>query len=319
MALLPIALFKTRARGRNSHDLRHPTTGRRVAQAGDRGENRAHKQEGDGLLQLQPRMYTMDMVNGVMEPMLQSQPGPISANLHWIVNETILHLTAVNLLISFVQICLGLSFLFLSARWMKELVIDSLVWAFIVWYAGEGMSMLLTGQGSALTGAPGAVLLYPLLGLVIYLRRKSAHPSKSSAAKADDGSILSRIQLRRVFSGFWFFAALLPLQPYWWQPGHISQAIGSLVGLGGLNGMVVDPILQRLSDVTASIETPLNIALIVIFLALGIVLAVTKEEQLRPVLIASIVASVVLWYFAQSFGGSSAAWRPISIRACCSW
>ena len=74
----------------------------------------------DGLLQLQPRMYTMDMVNGVMEPMLQSQPGPISANLHWIVNETILHLTAVNLLISFVQICLGLGFLFLSTRWVKE-------------------------------------------------------------------------------------------------------------------------------------------------------------------------------------------------------
>ncbi len=36
----------------------------------------------DGLLQLQPQMFTMNMVNGVMKPMLQGQPGFIEPDRH---------------------------------------------------------------------------------------------------------------------------------------------------------------------------------------------------------------------------------------------
>ncbi|HEX6481154.1 MAG TPA: hypothetical protein VF043_20135 [Ktedonobacteraceae bacterium] len=257
----------------------------------------------DGLLQLQPQMFTMNMVNGVMKPMLNGQPGFVEPSLQFIVNQTTLHLIEVNLLIAIVQILLGLGFLLLPDRWLKELVIASIVWAFIVWFGGEGMSMLLTGQASVLSGAPGAVLLYPLLGLAVYPRRKSRAPSQQVAtARAGDDGLLSRRYLRWVLSGFWFFAALLQLQPNWWQPGQISQAIGSMVGQGGLNTVLVDPVLTRISNITANIEIPLNIALIVVFLALGIGLAVAREGQLRPFLIASIVMSVVIWYSSEAFG-----------------
>jgi hypothetical protein len=95
---------------------------------------------------------------------------------------------------------------------------------------------------------------------------------------------------------------LLQLQPNWWQQGQISQAIGAMVGQGGLNAVLVDPVLQQISNVTANIEIPLNIALIVVFLAIGIGLAVAKDEQVRPFLIASIVVSIVFWYFSEAFG-----------------
>jgi hypothetical protein len=251
----------------------------------------------DGLLQLQPQMFSMNMVNGVMKPMLQGQPGLIEPSLQFIVDQTTLHLIEVNLLIVVVQVLLGLGFIFLSDRWAKDLVIVSIVWAFIVWYGGEGMSMLLTGQASILSGAPGAVLLYALLGLAVWPRKQSAANGEAS----DDG-LLSRRLLRWFLSGFWFFAALLQLQPYWWQPGQISQAIAAMVGQGGLNSVLIDPVLTQLSKVTANAEIPLNIVLIVVFLALGIGLAVAKEEQLRPFLIASIVVSVLFWYFSQAFG-----------------
>jgi len=256
----------------------------------------------DGLLQFQPQMFTMNMVNGIMKPMLNGQPGLFEPSLQFIVNQTTLHLTAVNLLIGIVQVCLGLGFLFLPDRWVKELVIVSIVWEFIVWYEGEGMSMLLTGTASILTGAPGAVLLYPLLGFAVYPRKTSTADSQSATRKAGDDGLLSRKYLRWVLAGFWCFAALLQLQPNWWQPGQISQAIGAMVGQGGLNTVLVDPVLQQVSNITANIEVPLNIALIAVFLALGIGLAVVKEEQLRPFLIASIVASVVFWYLSEAFG-----------------
>ena len=250
----------------------------------------------DGLLQLQPQMFTANMINGVMKPMLQGQPGLIEPSLQFIVAQTTLHITAVNLLVAIVQIGLGLGFLIFSDRWVKELVWISIVWALIVWYGGEGMSMLLTSQASVLTGAPGAVLLYPLLGLVIYPRQQPQGEGGS------EEGLLSRKHFRWVLAGFWCFAALLQLQPFWWQDGQISQSIGAMVGQGGLNRIVVDPVLLLISNDTNTSEIVLNSVLIVIFLALGIALALVKEEQVRPFLIVSIVASVLIWYFAEGFG-----------------
>ncbi|MGH2481368.1 MAG: hypothetical protein ACRDHW_17075, partial [Ktedonobacteraceae bacterium] len=112
----------------------------------------------------------------------------------------------------------------------------------------------------------------------------------------------SRTSLRWVLAGFWVFAALLQLQPNWWQSGQISQAIGAMVGQGGLNTILIDPVLQRLSDATANGEILLNGALIVLFLGLGIALALVKEERIRPFLTASLVLSLIVWYMTQGFG-----------------
>jgi hypothetical protein len=251
----------------------------------------------DGLLQLQPQMFTMNMVNGVMVPTVESQPAPVAASLHWIIAVTTQNLVLINLLIAIVQIVLGI--LLIMGLWVRGTVIASVIWALIVWYAGEGMSMLLTGQAGILTGAPGAVLLYPLLGLLIYPRASASHGADE---ETDEDTLLSQAHFRWFLAGFWVFSALLQLQPYWWQDGQISQTISGMVGQGGLNGILVDPILNELAALTAHIEVPLNIALIVIFLVLGVGLAVVKEDQLRPFLIASIVVSFIIWWGAEGFG-----------------
>jgi hypothetical protein len=256
----------------------------------------------DGLLQLQPQMFTMNMVNGVMAPIVQSQPGLIASNLQWVIDVTTHNLVLVNLMIAVVQIILGL--VFLSGRWIKGTVIASIVWSLIVWYAGEGMSMLFTGQAGVLTGAPGAVLLYPLLGLLIYPRRaaQTASSDATAEAEADENALLPRSQFHWYLAGFWFLAALLQLQPYWWQAGQISQAIGGMLGQGGINAVLVDPLLSGLASASANIEVSLNIILIVVFIALGIGLAVCQKKQLRSFLLASIVVSAIIWWGAQAFG-----------------
>jgi hypothetical protein len=66
----------------------------------------------------------------------------------FIVTQTTLHLTAVNLVIAIVQICLGLGFLLLSDRWVKELVIASIAMSVIFWYCSEAFGMILTGMAT---------------------------------------------------------------------------------------------------------------------------------------------------------------------------
>jgi hypothetical protein len=241
-------------------------------------------------------MFTTNMINGVMLPALQAQPAPIAASLHVIVAITTQHITLLNLIVAITQVEIG--FLLLTGIWVRGAIITSIIWSLLVWYGGEGMSMLFTGEAGVLTGAPGAVLLYPLLGLLVYPRTAS---TKETAEGTLD-SILPQAQFRWVFAGFWIFAALLQLQPYWWQPEQISQIIGDMIGQGGFNRFLVDPILQQFSTTTTSLELPLNIALIVIFLGLGLALLIVKPKQIRPLLAISIILSVVIWWIAQGFG-----------------
>jgi hypothetical protein len=248
----------------------------------------------DGLFQLQPQMFTTNLINGVMAPIVQSQPAPIAASLSWIIAVAAQNVILFNLLIAIVQILLGI--LLLTGRWVRVTVIASIVWALLVWYGGEGMNMMFTGQASVLTGAPGAVLFYPLLGLLVYPRKTA------SAGETGERTIFSQVHFHRYIAGFWIFAALLQLQPYWWQTGQISQTFSAMIGQGGLNSILFDPLLNELSALTTSIEVPLNILLIGIFLTLGIGLAVVKGGRLRPLLLISLVVSFIIWWGAEGFG-----------------
>jgi hypothetical protein len=245
----------------------------------------------DGLLQVQPQMFTMNMVNGVMTPTVNGQPAPVAASLHWIISITTQYLVPINWGIALIQIVIGVWLL--SGRAIRPAILLSVIWALVVWYAGEGMSMLLTGQASILTGAPGAVLLYPLIALTFYPRQQGNGVKQN---------VLSRGGLRNFLAGFWVLSALLQLQPYWWQSGQISQQVSAMFSPGTLGGLLIDPSLHWLSGITSSIEVPLNIFLIVVFLALGVGLFLAKDTRVRSWLIASIVVSLIIWWFNQALG-----------------
>ena len=248
----------------------------------------------DAILQVQPQMFTANMIDSVLLPTLSAQPAPVAASLHFITVTISQHLVFFNLLIAVVQAEIGL--FLLAGLWVRGTVILSCVWALIVWYGGEGMNMLLTGQASVLTGAPGAVLLYPLVGLLIYPRKGSSTPTGEAE------SWLSRAHFRWVLAGFWIFAALLQLQPFWWQRGQISSALSGMAGMGRLNSILIDPVLVPLTRLTSSLELPLNGLLILVFLGLGMGLALGKPRWLRPLLALSLLVSVLIWWLAQGFG-----------------
>lgn len=251
----------------------------------------------DAIFQVQPQMFTSNMIDSVLLPTLGSQPSPVAASLNTIILMISQHLVFFNLLIAVVQAEIGL--FLIMGLWVRGTVILSIVWAFIVWYGGEGMSMLLTGQASVLTGAPGAVLLYPLLGLLVYPRSSS---SNKAPVENERSALFPRERFYWALAGFWIFAGLLQLQPFWWQRGQIAEAIDGMAGMGGVNSILIDPIVVPLAKLIAPLEVPLNSALVVIFLGLGIGLALNKPGWSRPLLGLSIFLGFLIWWLAQGFG-----------------
>ena len=262
----------------------------------------------DGLLQLQPGMFTMNLVKGIMAPNLQWQPVLVSASLSWIVQIVTQHLVMINWTIAMIQIALGICIV-VGFR-LKAVLVMSVIWALIVWYAGEGMGLLLTGQATSLTGAPGAVLLYALLALALYPHQKpyialtsAERENPARRLLIDKTYLLSRNHLRWALAGFWLLAALLQFQPYWWQPEHISQAIQGVEVPGTLSGVLVSPSLHWFADVASGRETLINLFLILLSpgLAIGLIV-VQKGRWLRSLLLLSILFSLLIWWATEAFG-----------------
>jgi hypothetical protein len=99
-----------------------------------------------------------------------------------------------------------------------------------VWVFGEGLGMLFTGSATALTGAPGSVLFYGLIGLMAWPRqtagRVCAESDRTGIASSAAGQGLGRVVTPLVvWSGFWVLAAVLFVLPDNRTQNSISSAI----------------------------------------------------------------------------------------------
>ena len=156
----------------------------------------------DGLLQFQSFMYSHAFLAEVIEPTAEGQPGfirnPILKFAHLYAHD----ITLWNTLAAEIQLFIGLG-LILGGRWVRPALFTSYFWAPIVWWFGEGLATLFSAPASPLMGAPGAVLLYMLIGLMVWPKDDNA------AGKPVDGGLLGRFGGRIVWSVVWLEAAVL--------------------------------------------------------------------------------------------------------------
>lgn len=120
----------------------------------------------DGLLQLKPQMFAKAFIQQVILPTGDGQPQWIASIVHWGANIATPHIALWNTLFAAIQLLIGLAFM-LNVT-LKTTIIASVVWSAMVWTFGEGFGQILTGQASLLTGAPGAVVIYALIGIAIW-------------------------------------------------------------------------------------------------------------------------------------------------------
>ena len=83
------------------------------------------------------------------------------------------HVAVWNTFFALIQVAIGAGLLF--RRTVRPALAVSFFWAFGVWFFGEGLGLIFTGSASALTGAPGSVFMYGLIGMMAWPRSRHEH------------------------------------------------------------------------------------------------------------------------------------------------
>ena len=120
----------------------------------------------DGVLQYQPFMFSRGFPL-MLAGMAQGNPRAVAAPITW--SATIIghHLTLTNTAFATIQVAIGLGIAFRPTT--RAALATSIAWAASVWWLGEGLGGVLTSTGAdPLTGAPGAVILYAMLAVMLW-------------------------------------------------------------------------------------------------------------------------------------------------------
>lgn len=247
-----------------------------------------------GALQYQPFMYSKGFVSQIIAPVAQGQPGWIGGSITWSVHVMSHHLVLYNAVFATIQILIGVGVLF--RRSVKVSLIVSFAWVLGVWWFGEGLGMIPMGMASPLTGAPGAVLLYGLVGALVWPAEPKA-PYAETGPDEDRGTPAAGWTApagRLVWAALWFLAAALWLLPANRAASSFHDTVQS-ASYGWLGG-------AQHSFADASNGHGLGIAIGLATVSVLVGLGVFIPATVRPALLVGAAISLAYWAFGQSFG-----------------
>jgi len=234
----------------------------------------------DGGLQFQSFMYSNGFPS-MLAGMESGQPHWLSSSLNWGSRLANGNLDFWNTLFGLTQIAIGLGILFRPT--VKLALAGSFVWAFIVWWFGEAFGMLFANAANPLTGAPGAVLLYAVIGLIVWPNNRP-------------GGLLGALGARIAWAVLWVVMAWLWLLAPNSSAGATHDAISAAPsGMSWLNH-----VLSNAARITEG--NGFLIALVLAAASLAIGLAVGLSWEPRTFLWLAIYLSAIFWIL-QGFGG----------------
>ena len=243
----------------------------------------------DGILQYQPAMFTKafaQMLGGSAE----GNPAVVAAPVTWSAGLVDHHLALLNAVFATIQVALGIGIAWRPT--VRLALAASVAWSLAVWWLGEGLGGVLAGTASLIDGAPGAVILYAVLAVLLWPAGRDADAPFAATPVAARGLA------RALWLAVWGSMAVLAVLPAARAPQALSGAIsdtepGQPAWLGWLDSHVASALDQH--GAPASIV----LAAVCAAVAVGIFL---PARQLRPVLVLALVTAAGLW-LAQGLGG----------------
>jgi len=274
----------------------------------------------DGVLQFQPYMFTKDFVKDILIGSAQGNPGFIYQPTIFIAHFVEPHIVVWNALFATVQTAIGLGILagvFFRRVWiLKAALVGSIAWSVLVWWLSEGMGGIFTGA-SPLVGAPGAVILYLVIAIILWPSNENLIPQELEQRSPR----LASLPTRAVWLGLWALCAFLLLEPPNQGRGSVSTTISQAASGEPrvLHGLLTTA-AKGLNGAGPWVDSLLAVVMLLVGLG-GFFMVYPKVF-----LIVSMVLGIGIWIFSEALGGilTGQGTDPNSgplwvLLACCLW
>ncbi|MGH3187709.1 MAG: hypothetical protein ACRDPY_01670 [Streptosporangiaceae bacterium] len=244
----------------------------------------------DGVLQYQSFMFTKAF-GQMLGATAAGNPGVIASPINWDARLVEQHTVALNAIFATIQLLLGLG---IAWRPTVRLALGaSIAWSLGVWWFGEGLGGVLNGAASPLNGAPGAVIIYALLAVLLWPADRGGRPAPFTAARAVGAPVA-----RALWLVLWLSLAYFALLPANRAPQALS---GMIAGMESGEPGWLAAIDRGAASLVANqgLAASIVLAIALVLVAVGVYL---PAPAARGALILAIVVAAVIWVIGEAFG-----------------
>jgi hypothetical protein len=249
----------------------------------------------DAGLQAQPALFGADWWRNDLAQSVMGQPAPINHSIFYVVNILAAHAATWNALFVAIQAALGLALI--SGRFERAAIVASIPWALGIWWVGEGFGTLPTGFALSASGAPGPVLLYPLLVLLAWPHPTSA---TSEGPGRDEPSVINWRGGATAWVALWAGQSLLQIP--WAFPARQTLLANISESSAGQPAWL-QAIAHGTNTLASQHPTGLTVTMALSQLAVGI--GVLHPRSRRTALAVGVALSLVYWVAFQYLGGTA--------------
>lgn len=245
----------------------------------------------DGILQLQAYFFTRSFGTQMIAPAAQGNPSVIARSITWSALTIGHHTVITNLSFALLQVGLGLGIAWRPT--VKVALGASIAWSIGVWWIGEGLGGVLSGAANPVDGAPGAVILYGLLAVLLWPRDRPGPAPSFIAARAVGEPVAKAVWL--VLWGSLSYFAIS-------GANRSSQGVHDLI-----DGMTAGEPgwLTSLNRHAATLVDHRGLATMVVLAALSAVVAVgvyLPPAAANATLVVAVVISLLWWVVGEDLG-----------------
>ena len=250
----------------------------------------------DGVLQFQPAMFTKNFAQMIIYPTIAGNPSVIASPMNWAHTIILDHPVGTNTAFACIQLALGLAIAYRPTT--KLGLAASIPWAIAVWWFGEGLGGVLSGSADPLTGAPGAVIIYALLAVLLWPANGTA--DESAAVPFEAARFVGARAARALWLVLWGSFVYFTFANGNDAPGALNSQITAMVD--GQPAWLTS-IINHAANLTNGRDLAISVVLGVLFAGIAISVYLPWTRIQRAWLLAALVFCAVIWVVVQAFGG----------------
>ncbi len=243
----------------------------------------------DALLQYQSFMFSKAF-SQMLAGTAPGNPGAVANPITWDANLIAHNGVLLNSIFATIQLLLAIGIAW--RRTVRLALAASIAWGLGVWWFGEGLGGVLTSSASPVAGAPGAVIIYALLAVLLWpADRGRAAPF--AAARAVGAPVA-----RGLWLVLWLSLAYFTLLP----ANRAPQALnGMIAGMESGEPGWLAALDRGAASLVAhqGLATSIVLAAALVIIAAGVYL---PPPAAKATLVLAIVVAAVIWVFGEAFG-----------------